>query len=166
MKQVAQIGISILGIYLITRALSQHARSFWSLTSEAGIRDLIMVFGPALIMLVGGLFCLAFRTYISSWILKGQKIDFPTEINIDRIECLILSFLGIVVLLEAVPYFALTVNHFLLAPNIQRNDFGSLPLKSYAFVQSIAVAAQLFLACSLIFFPKKVQIILRKIRGF
>lgn len=166
MQRVAQIGVSILGIYLITRAFSLHARSFWCLSSSAGLRDYVMVFSPSVILFCGGVICLVLRHYISSWIFKGQKTDLPADVDLDRVECIVLSLIGIMVVLEVVPYIALTINHLFATSGIQITESVELPMRSYAFVQTIAAVVEFCLACALIFFPHKVQAILRRTRGF
>ena len=99
MKGVARIGMSILGLYLIARALSLLAGRAWY--GHMGVRGFVIAFGPATILFCGGVICLVFRDRISSWILAGQATDIPSQINLDRIECIIFSLTGIFVLLRA-----------------------------------------------------------------
>lgn len=47
----------------------------------------------------------------------------------------------------------------------QETQFGNIPIKSYAFVQVIAVLIELVVALLLLFFPQKVQKILHRTRG-
>jgi hypothetical protein len=88
MKEVARIGASILGLYLIVRALSLLAGRAWYIR-HVDITYLVTAFGPTAILFCGGVICLAFRGRMSSWILVGQKTDIPSEINLERIEALV-----------------------------------------------------------------------------
>jgi hypothetical protein len=166
MKKIAEIGFTMLGIYLIVSALSYHAGLFFSLSSDAGFVDYFLRFGPSSILLVGGVLCILLRSHFSGWVLKWQDIEIPKEIDINRIECVLLSLLGALVLLQTIPYSALMIIHFLSSPTVQKTEFGDIPMKSYAFVQAVAVLFELVVVFSLLFFPQKVQKILHKTRGF
>ena len=76
MKEVARIGVSILGLYLIVRALSVLTGRVWYVR-HVDISYLVRAFGPTAILFCGGVICLAFRDRMSSWILAGQKTDIP-----------------------------------------------------------------------------------------
>jgi len=165
MKGVARIGVSLLGLYLIADALSRQAGSSWFL-ARAGIRYLVMAFGPAVILFCAGVVCLAFRDRISSWIIAPQQVDLPSEINLDRIECIILSLIGIILFFRALGWSAFAIAQFIAPPNAQGTDAFKHSLRSYAYVQTIAGLIQLCLAFILIFYPHKVQALLRKRRGF
>ena len=164
MKNISEISISILGIYLIVKSISLHAGSFFSMSSEAGFRDYFFMFGPSFILCIGGVLCLIYRSVLSEWILRGKDIDLPENLDIDKIERVILSIIGITVVLGLFPYFAMTVNQFIVSPEYQQTEIGNIPIKSYAFVQVVALFVELVLAVILIFFPQKVQNILHKSR--
>jgi hypothetical protein len=166
MKKVAEIAMSILGLYLIISAISEQARSSWGSSLNAGIRDYLFMFGPSFILLIGGILCICFRSFISGWMLRWQNFEIPESVDINRIECVVLTLLGIYVVLGAIPYFILSVNNLFLSPEVQKTEYGTLPFKSYAIVQVIAAATDLLISLMLIFFPKKVQSILRKTRNF
>jgi hypothetical protein len=165
MKKIAEIGFAVLGIYLVVSAISYHARSSFRLSYNAGFHDYLLMFGPSLILLVGGVLCMLFRSYFSGWILKAQDIEIPKGLDINRIECVLLSLLGALVILQIIPYSALTLIHFLFSPTVQTTQFGDIPMKSYAFVQVISVLLELIVAFFLLFFPQKVQKILHRTRS-
>ena len=164
MKGVARIGMSILGLYLIARALSLLAGRAWY--GHMGVRGFVIAFGPATILFCGGVICLVFRDRISSWILAGQATDIPSQINLERIECIIFSLIGIFVLLRAVGAFGFAIIQFIAASSAEVTDPVRRPARSVAYAQTVAVLVQFFLASILIFFPHRVQALLRRTRGF
>lgn len=124
-----------------------------------------MAYGPTIILFCGGVICLAFRERIS-WILAGQKTDIPSEINLERIECIIFSLIGILALLRAVGASGFAIIQLIAASNAELTDALKRPERGYAYAQTVVVLVQFCLACILIFFPHKVQALLRKTRGF
>jgi hypothetical protein len=166
MKKIAEIGFTVLGIYLIVDAISYQSRLSFGLSHNAGFHDYMLMFGPSLFLLIGGVLCIFFRSYLSGWILKTQDIQIPKELDINRIECVLLSLLGAFVILQIIPVSALMLIHFLFSPTVQTTEFGDVPMKSYAFVQFAAYFLELILAFCLLLFPQKVQKILHKTRGF
>jgi hypothetical protein len=166
MKKVAEIGITVLGLYLIVRTLSHYANSFYSVSSDARFRDYVLIFGPATIPLVCGVLCIAFRSFLSGWIVKWHDDEIPGEIDLNHLERIILSLLGVLTLLEILPYFALSINQFIVSPEFRKTDLGDIPVKSYAFVQVMALLVELVIACVLLFLPQRVQALLRKTRSF
>jgi hypothetical protein len=166
MKKIAEIGFTILGIYLIISSISHQASSSFGLSSNAGFRDYFFMFGTSSILFVVGVLCLAFRSCFSGWVLKWQDIEIPKELDINRIECVLLSLLGALFLLQMIPYSTLAVFYFLFPPTVQKTQVGDIPLKSYVFIQIIAILIELFVVFCLLFFPQKVQKILHKTRGF
>lgn len=166
MKKIAEIGFTILGIYLIVTSISHQASSSFGLSSDAGFRDYFFMFGASSILLVGGVLCIVFRSYFSGWVLKWEDIEIPKELDINRIECVLLTLLGALVLLQMIPYSTLAVFYFLFPPTVQKTQFGDIHMKSYAFVQVVAVLIELVVAFCLLFFPQNVQKILHRTRGF
>ena len=165
MKEVARIGVNILGLYLIIRALSLLTEHAWYV-SRVDIRYLVRAFGPTTILFCGGVICLALRDRISSWILAGHKTDIPSEINLERIECIIFSLIGILVLLRAVGASGFAIALLVAALNAELTDALLKRPETWAYVQTVSVLVQFCLASILIFFPHKVQALLRKTRGF
>ena len=165
MKEVARIGVSILGLYLIVRALSLLAGRAWYV-SNVDISYLVIAFGPTAILFCGGVICLAFRDRMSSWILAGQKTDIPSEINLERIECIIFTLIGILVLLRAVGASGSAIMYFIAASSAEVTDPMRRPERGFAYAQTAAVLVQFCLASILIFFPHKFQALLCKTRGF
>ncbi|MHC4682097.1 MAG: hypothetical protein ACYTEK_25815 [Planctomycetota bacterium] len=165
MKEVARIGVSILGLYLIARALSLLAGRTWYVR-HVDIGYLVRAFGPTTILFCGGVICLAFRDRISSWILAGQKTAIPSEIDLERIECIIFSLIGILVFLRAVGASGFAITQFIAASSAEVTDAMKRPVRGYAYAQTVAVLVQFCLASILMFFPHRVQALLRKTRGF
>ena len=165
MKGIARIGVSILGLYLIARALSLLAGRSWYVR-HVDIRFLVTAFGPTTILFCGGVICLAFRDRISSWILAGQKPDIPSEIDLERIECIIFSLIGILVLLRAVGASGFAVIQLIAASSAEVTDALRRPERGYAYAKAVTVLLQFCLASILMFFPHRVQALLRKTRGF
>jgi len=93
MRKIAEIGFSILGIYLIVSSISHQASSSFGLSSNAGFQDYLFMFGGSSILLVGGILCIVFRSYFSGWVLKWQDSEIPRDLDINRIECVLLSTL-------------------------------------------------------------------------
>lgn len=168
MKKIAEIGFTVLGVYLIVSSISHQASSSFGLSRNAGFRDYFFMFGPSSILLVGGFLCILFRSYFSGWVLKWQDIEMPPGLEIDRIdriECVLLSLLGAWVLLLMIPYSALAVIQFLSPPTFQGTQFENIPIKSYAFVQVIAVLIEFVVGLLLLFLLQKVQKILHRTRS-
>lgn len=165
MKDIARIGVRILGLYLIVRALSLLAGRTWYVR-HVDISTLVIAFGPTAILFCGGVICLALRDRMSSWILPGQKTDIPSEINLERIECIIFTLIGILALLRAVGASGSAIIYFIAASSPEVTDTMRRPQRGFAYAQTAAVLVQFCLASILILFPRRVQGLLRKTRGF
>ena len=166
MKQVAKTGISILGIYLIVESISDQSLSFYSLSSNAMLSDYLWAFGPSITLLLFGIFFLLYRDTISYWLLKEEGSSVPIQIDLDKIELIIISLLGIMFLLETIPNISMTLIQYFFSEEIKETENISAPIRDYAIVQASAVVIVIIISGLMTFFPQKIQSILHKTRRF
>ena len=164
MKKVAEILLSILAIYLITESISQFAGSQFAMSSNASISEFVYMFVPSITFLLSGALVLIYRAALADWILRGDTFDFPETLDIDKIERVILSVIGLLIFFGMFPNLLMTINYYVITPEYQESPYGDIPLESYAFVQVIALSFEVCASFFLAFFPQKIQNVLHKTR--
>lgn len=164
MRKLAEVLLVIFAIFLIIESISQFAGSHFAIASNASVSELIYMVGPSVTFLLSGTLILIYRVALTDWILRGEYPELSEKIDIDKIERVILSILGLLIFFGMFPHLLMAINYYVIAPEFQRSPYGDIPLEDFAFVQAIAFTFESFAAAFLIFFPQKIQKVLHKTR--
>lgn len=164
MRSIAEILLSILAICLITESISRFSGLQFGMAADASIGEYIYIFAPSMIYLLSGVFLLIYRAFLADWILRGDLSALPENLDVDKIERVVLSVIGLLIFFSMFPHFLMAINYYVITPEYQKSPYGDIPLEDYAFVQSISLGLEACASAFLMFFPQKVQNILHQTR--
>ena len=162
-KQITQAIVGLLGISFLIEAISTLARSTHSISYEATISDYLFIFAQPIILFIAAVFCIKYRDTISSWLNKNSSIDGPTDVNMDKLECLAYRVIGILTLISTTPFFIMSYSNYFIKPMA---SIVGANVTRYAADQFIAALIDFSLSLILIILPNRIQSMLKKTRGY
>jgi hypothetical protein len=163
---MTQAIVGLLGIYFLIEAISNLARSTHGISYEATFFDKLIIFQQPIILFVAAVLCIRYRDSIATWLNKNASSDEPTNVNMDKLECLTYRILGLLTLLSTTPFFVMSYINYFIKPMMQTGGVSENAMKSYAAVQFIAALIDFSLSLVLIIFPNRIQSLLKKTRGY
>jgi hypothetical protein len=165
-KQMTQTIVGLLGIYFLIEAISILARSTHGISYDTTFFEKLMVFQQPIILFIVATLCIRYRDSIAAWLNKTASSDGPTDVNMDKLECLAYRILGILTLMSTTPFFIMSYTNYFIKPMMQTGGATEHALQSYAAVQFIAAIVDLALSLILVIVPGKIQALLKKTRGY
>jgi len=165
-KQMTQALVGLLGVYFLVAAISNLAGSTHGISYEATLFDKLLIFQQPIILIVAAVLFIKYRDSIATWLNKNASSDEPTNVNMDKLECLAYRILGLFTLLSTSPFFIMSYTTYFIKPMMQTGGANENTLKSYAAVQFIAAIIDFTLSLVLIILPNRVQSLLKKTRGY
>ena len=165
-KQMTQAIVGLLGIYFLIEAVSNLARSTHGISYDATFFDKLLIFQQPIILFIAAVLCIRYRNTIAIWLNKNASSDGPTEVNMNKLECLAYRLLGMLALISTTPFFIMSYTNYFIKPMMQTGGVNENALKSYAAVQFIAALTDFTLALVLIILPNRIQSLLKKTRGY
>jgi len=162
-KQMTQAIVGIMGIYFIIEAISTLARSTHSISSQATLTDYLFIFDQSVVLFIAAVLCIKYRDTISSWLNKNSSTDGPTDVNMDKLECLAYRIIGILTLMSTTPFFIMSYSNYFIKP---MTSIVGANVTRYAAVQFSAALIDFTLSLVLIIFPNRIQFLLKKTRGY
>ncbi len=162
-KQITTAIVGLLGISFLIDAISTLARSTHSISSEATISDYLFIYAHPIILFIAAVLCIRYRDTISSWLNKNTSNDGPTDVNMDKLECLAYRVIGILTLISTTPFFIMSYSNYFIKP--MASVVGA-NVTRYAAVQFIAALINFSLSLILIIIPNRIQSLLKKTRGY
>jgi hypothetical protein len=165
-KKMTQAILGLLGIYFLIEAISNLARATHGISYEATFFDKLIIFQQPIILFIAAVLCIRYRESIATWLNKNASSDEPTDVNMDKLECLGYRMLGVLTLMSTTPFFIMSYTNYFIKPMMQTGGVNENALKSYAVVQFIAAIIDFTLSLVLIIFPNRIQSLLKKTRGY
>ena len=165
-KQMTQAIVGLLGIYFLIQAISNLARSTYGVSYAATVFDKLLIFQQPIILFIAAVLCIRYRDSIATWLNKNASSDEPTNVNMDKLECLVYRILGIMTLMSTTPFFIMSYTNYFIKPMMQTGGANEHALKSFAALQFIAAIVDLALSLILVIAPGKIQSLLKKTRGY
>ncbi len=162
-RQITQAIVGLLGINFLIEAISTMARSTYGISSEATISDYLFIFAQPIILFIAAVLCIRYRDAISSWLNKNTSNNTPTDVNMDKLECLAYRTIGILTLISTTPFFIMSYSNYFIKPMA---TIVGANVTRYAAVQFIAALINFLLSLVLIILPNKIQSMLKKTRGY
>jgi len=165
-KQMTQAIVGVLGIYFLIEAISNLARSTHGISYDATFFDKLIIFQQPIILFIAAGLCIRYRDSIATWLNKNASSDEPTNVNMDKLECLVYRILGLFALINTTPFFIMSYTNYFIKPMMQTGGANEHALRSYAAVQFMAALIDFALSLILIIFPNRIQTMLKKTRGY
>jgi hypothetical protein len=165
-KQMTQAIVGLLGVYFLISAIANLAGSTHGISYEATLFDKLLIFQQPIILFVVAVLCIKYRDSIATWLNKNASSDEPTDVNMDKLECLAYRILGMFTLMSTSPFFIMSYTTYFIKPMMQAGGANEHALQSYAAVQFIAAIVDLALSLILVIVPGKIQTLLKKTRGY
>ena len=164
-KQMIRGMVGLLGIYFLIEAISNLARSTYGISHEATLFDKLIIYQKPIILFIAAVLCIRYRDSVATWLNKNASSDEPTDVNMDKLECLAYRILGMMTLINTTPFFIMSYINYFIKPMMQAGGVNESAIKSYAAVQFIAALIDFILSLVLIILPNRIQSVLKKTRG-
>ena len=100
-KQMTQALVGLLGVYFLVAAISNLAGSTHGISYEATLFDKLLIFQQPIILIVAAVLFIKYRDSIATWLNKNASSDEPTNVNMDKLECLAYRILGLFTLMTS-----------------------------------------------------------------